>query len=132
MRWAMRRGIESPVLPHMLQLNGVSTPGAASPTLSVDQCACEGPGSWSVSQSSPAITALLHDLLVGVVPDALAGPVAHSSSVVCPADHAVVGRGVRPGRDRRDRDRLACEAVVLARVVLRADRLLHGGMDPGV
>src|SRR3954447_17177914 len=93
-RKATSRGARSPVVPQRLQLNGVRTPGAASPTLSVDQWASAVSGSWSTSHASPPMAPLLHEPLERVVPDALAGPVPDAAGVVGPPDHAVVGAGV--------------------------------------
>jgi hypothetical protein len=55
---AIRRGIRAPTGAHNEQLSGVSTPGAASPTLSVDQCDSGRPGSCRGSVESELPTAL--------------------------------------------------------------------------
>src|ERR1700751_6257554 len=93
----------------MLQLNGLSTPGAASPTLSVDQRESAGPGSCRTSPPAPGPgqPLRLHQLGKPVVPDALAGTVSEMSVGVGPADYAVVGGSVGPRGNRGERHRLA-------------------------
>src|ERR1700756_3692661 len=109
----------------MLQLSGLSTPGAASPTLSVDQCESAGPGSCRTSQPSPGTGQPPHFHQPGkpVVPDALAGTVSKPSVRVGPADHAVVGAGVGPRGNRGERYRLAGEAITRPGVISGLDGL---------